>query len=65
MTSLNECVIWKAGADKTQNPLAVHFGMLKVSDMILVNYEGVPIGGKTSVHSMPLTLYAQTCNQVT
>ncbi|KAK2685760.1 hypothetical protein QWA68_015837 [Fusarium oxysporum] len=27
------------------NPLAVHFGMLKASDMILVNYEGVPIGG--------------------
>lgn len=28
-----------------QNPLAVHFALLKSSDMILVNYEGVPIGG--------------------
>ncbi|KAJ4014684.1 hypothetical protein NW752_007455 [Fusarium irregulare] len=27
------------------NPLAVHLGMLKASDMILVNYDGVPIGG--------------------
>ncbi|KAH6952032.1 class II aldolase/adducin N-terminal [Fusarium avenaceum] len=27
------------------NPLAVHFGMLKASDMILVNHDGVPIGG--------------------
>ncbi|KAJ5977046.1 hypothetical protein N7501_000388 [Penicillium viridicatum] len=27
------------------NPLAVHFGVLKASDMILVNYEGMPIGG--------------------
>ncbi|KAM0547248.1 hypothetical protein ACHAPJ_010510 [Fusarium lateritium] len=25
------------------NPLAVHFGMLKASDMILVDYDGVPI----------------------
>lgn len=32
--------------ESQQNPLAVHFGMLKASDMILVNYEGVPIGGK-------------------
>ncbi|KAJ4109702.1 hypothetical protein NW768_012138 [Fusarium equiseti] len=30
------------------NPLAVHFGMLKASDMILVNYDGVPIGGNMS-----------------
>ncbi|OQD78812.1 hypothetical protein PENANT_c078G06633 [Penicillium antarcticum] len=29
------------------NPLAVHFGVLKASDMILVNYEGMPIGGNT------------------
>lgn len=33
--------------------------MLKVSDMILVNYEGVPIGGKISLHSMLFALYAQ------
>lgn len=33
-------------ADTLQNPLAVHFGLLKASDMVLVNYEGVPIGGK-------------------
>ncbi|KAE8366976.1 class II aldolase/adducin N-terminal [Aspergillus caelatus] len=32
-------------ANPLQNPLAVHFGLLKVSDMILVDYEGVPIGG--------------------
>lgn len=31
--------------DLLQNPLAVHFALLKASDMILVNYEGVPIGG--------------------
>ncbi|BCS27767.1 uncharacterized protein APUU_60815A [Aspergillus puulaauensis] len=31
------------------NPLAVHFGILKASDMILVNYEGVPIGGNMSL----------------
>ncbi|KLO90535.1 related to novobiocin biosynthesis protein novR [Fusarium fujikuroi] len=30
------------------NPLAVHFGMLKASDMILVDYEGNPIGGNMS-----------------
>ncbi|KAM5346159.1 hypothetical protein ACJ41O_009164 [Fusarium nematophilum] len=30
------------------NPLAVHFGLLKASDMILVDYEGVPIGGNQS-----------------
>ncbi|RSL77694.1 hypothetical protein CEP51_008836 [Fusarium floridanum] len=30
------------------NPLAVHFALLKASDMILVNYEGVPIGGNMS-----------------
>ncbi|KAE8138908.1 class II aldolase/adducin N-terminal [Aspergillus pseudotamarii] len=30
------------------NPLAVHFGILKASDMILVNYEGIPIGGNMS-----------------
>lgn len=29
-----------------QNPLAVHFGLLKASDMILVDYFGVPIGGQ-------------------
>lgn len=34
--------------------------MLKASDMILVNYEGVPIGGKRYIHSMPSTFYAQT-----
>ncbi|KAK7212815.1 hypothetical protein V2G26_019993 [Clonostachys chloroleuca] len=31
-----------------RNPLAVHFGMLKASDMILVDYEGMPIGGNMS-----------------
>ncbi|KAK3625922.1 hypothetical protein LTR56_020137 [Elasticomyces elasticus] len=30
------------------NPLAVHFGLMKVSDMILVDYAGKPIGGNTS-----------------
>ncbi|OGM43273.1 hypothetical protein ABOM_008666 [Aspergillus bombycis] len=30
------------------NPLAVHFAVLKASDMILVNYEGMPIGGNMS-----------------
>ncbi|KAI0170790.1 class II aldolase/adducin N-terminal [Pestalotiopsis sp. NC0098] len=30
------------------NPLAVHFGLLKASDMILVDYEGTPVGGNTS-----------------
>lgn len=30
------------------NPLAVHFGLLKASDMILVDYNGVPIGGNMS-----------------
>ncbi|WYZ35392.1 hypothetical protein EsH8_X_000039 [Colletotrichum jinshuiense] len=30
------------------NPLAVHFGLLKVSDMILVDYKGVPVGGNMS-----------------
>lgn len=33
--------------------------MLKVSDMILVNYEGVPIGGEASIHSMRSTSDAQ------
>lgn len=32
-----------------QNPLAVHFGLLKASDMILVDYEGVPIGGNIPI----------------
>lgn len=32
-----------------QNPLAVHFGILKASDMILVNYEGIPIGGNSTL----------------
>lgn len=45
-------------ADERKNPLAVHFGMLKASDMILVNYEGVPIGGKTSIHFTPFVLRA-------
>ncbi|KAF5660769.1 Class II aldolase adducin domain-containing protein [Fusarium denticulatum] len=31
-----------------KNPLAVNFGMLKANDMILVDYEGVPIGGNMS-----------------
>ncbi|KAK2604131.1 hypothetical protein N8I77_007086 [Diaporthe amygdali] len=30
------------------NPLALHFGLVKVSDLILLNHEGVAIGGKTS-----------------
>jgi len=30
------------------NPLGVHFGMLKASDMILVDYEGKAIGGNMS-----------------
>ncbi|KAM0690154.1 hypothetical protein Q7P36_008921 [Cladosporium allicinum] len=30
------------------NPLAKHFGLLKASDMVLVNYEGEPIGGNMS-----------------
>lgn len=30
------------------NPLAVHFGMLKASDMILLDYSGKPIGGNMS-----------------
>ncbi|KAH8690394.1 class II aldolase/adducin N-terminal [Phaeosphaeriaceae sp. PMI808] len=30
------------------NPLAVHFGLLKASDMILVDYQGKPIGGNMS-----------------
>ncbi|WQF85539.1 Putative class II aldolase/adducin [Colletotrichum destructivum] len=30
------------------NPLAVHFGLLKASDMILVDYAGKPIGGNMS-----------------
>ncbi|KAG9251504.1 class II aldolase/adducin N-terminal [Emericellopsis atlantica] len=30
------------------NPLAVHFGLLKASDMILVDYNGVPVGGNMS-----------------
>lgn len=34
--------------------------MLKVSDMILVNYDGVPIGGNESFQSMLLTFCAQT-----
>lgn len=33
-----------------QNPLAVHFGLLKASDMILVDYNGLPIGGKYCLH---------------
>lgn len=32
-------------AHTLQSPLAVHFGLLKTSDMILVNYAGMPIGG--------------------
>ncbi|KAL1877409.1 hypothetical protein Daus18300_002393 [Diaporthe australafricana] len=35
------------------NPLAVHFGLLKASDMILVDYKGVPIGGLFSFLSAP------------
>jgi ribulose-5-phosphate 4-epimerase/fuculose-1-phosphate aldolase len=34
-------------AHTLQNPLAVHFGLLKTSDMILVNYEGMAVGGTT------------------
>ncbi|KAK4959772.1 hypothetical protein LTR10_002659 [Elasticomyces elasticus] len=30
------------------NPLAVHFGLMKASDMILVDYAGKPIGGNAS-----------------
>ena len=30
------------------NPLGVHFGLLKASDMILVNLEGIVIGGNRS-----------------
>ncbi|KAK4890904.1 hypothetical protein LTR27_010477 [Elasticomyces elasticus] len=30
------------------NPLAKHFGLMKASDMILVDYAGKPIGGNTS-----------------
>ncbi|KAK2592010.1 hypothetical protein QQS21_010281 [Conoideocrella luteorostrata] len=30
------------------NPLAVHFGVLKASDMIMVNHEGLHIGGNKS-----------------
>lgn len=30
------------------NPLGKHFGMLKASDMILVNYQGEAVGGNTS-----------------
>ncbi|KAE8151444.1 class II aldolase/adducin N-terminal [Aspergillus avenaceus] len=35
-------------AGHISNPLAVHFGIMKASDMVLVNYEGVPIGGNMS-----------------
>lgn len=38
----------------------MHFGKLKVSDMILVNYEGMPIGGKDFTQSTPLAFYAET-----
>lgn len=30
------------------NPLGVHFGLLKASDMILVDYDGNAIGGNRS-----------------
>ncbi|KEZ43277.1 hypothetical protein SAPIO_CDS4717 [Scedosporium apiospermum] len=33
------------------NPLGVHFGMIKVSDLILLNHEGEPVGGATHLPS--------------
>ncbi|KAI7157749.1 arad-like aldolase/epimerase [Hortaea werneckii] len=31
------------------NPLAKHYGLMKASDMILVDYSGKPVGGNTSL----------------